>query len=312
MNNLTYLPLLEQYISENGATARFTVPFLKRKNTYNVELQNWADYQDLRKGIITIRQSGIRVKAPDYFPCLTHIPNIPIIYDKQEYRYLNKEELLSLQSFPTNYQFPENYSLTKIASLLGNSLNLTALKYFLQDKLPLSPSSFSGLKIVINYKFVDLFAGIGGFHLVLKGLGSNCVLALDNNKNSQEIYSLNFPKTPFLLGDINDKQIQKKIISTDFDLLCAGFPCQPFSRAGKKEEKSQELESLLRIIKKKQPKYLLFENVPNFLTSSGSSKFLLPILTNYQIQITILNPKDLGIKHNRPRLFIWGQKKQQF
>src|SRR5438034_7225334 len=112
--NLTKLPLLEQYIAENGATTKFTVPFLERKNTYNVELQNWQDYQDVRKGIITIRQSGIRVKSPDYFPCLTHNPVIPIIYD-QGYRYLNKEELLSLQSFPLNYQFPKNYSLTKIA-----------------------------------------------------------------------------------------------------------------------------------------------------------------------------------------------------
>ena len=47
--NLTKLPLLEQYIAENGASAKFTVPFLTRKNLYNVELQNWKDYQDLRK-----------------------------------------------------------------------------------------------------------------------------------------------------------------------------------------------------------------------------------------------------------------------
>src|SRR3954471_19941867 len=117
MNNLEKLPLLEKHILENGASARFTVPFLTRKNTYNVELQNWKDYQDIRKGIITIRQSGIRVKAPDYYPCLTHNPVIPIIYE-EGYRYLNQSELLSLQSFPTNYQFPTNYSLTKIASLL--------------------------------------------------------------------------------------------------------------------------------------------------------------------------------------------------
>ena len=167
MYNLTYLPLLEKHIAKNGATARFTVPFLVRKNTYNVELQNWKDYQDLRKGIITIRQSGIRVKAPDYFPCLTHNPVIPIIYDKG-YRYLNKSELLELQSFPLSYQFPENYSLAKIASLLGNSLNLTAVQHFLQDK------KFSDLK------FVDLFAGLGGFHLVLRNLGNKCIAALDN------------------------------------------------------------------------------------------------------------------------------------
>ncbi|CAG8595845.1 11080_t:CDS:2, partial [Ambispora leptoticha] len=165
-------------------------------------------------------QSGIRVKSPDYYPCLTYIPNIPIIYDhaQQKYRYLNQAELLSLQSFPVNYQFPENYSLTKIASLLGNSINLTALHHFLPR--------------ISNLKFVDLFCGIGGFHLVLKRLENNCVLAVDINKNSQATYQLNFPLTPFLLGDINHKKIQQQIIKTDFDLLCAGFPCQPYSRAG--------------------------------------------------------------------------------
>lgn len=294
--NLTKLPLLEQYIAENGATPRLTVPFLSRQNKYNVELQNWADYQDLRKGIITIRQSGIRVKSPDYYPCLTHNPVIPIIYENDNYRYLNKSELLSLQSFPKNYQFPKNYSLTKITSLLGNSINLIALRDFLKDK------EISG------QKFIDLFAGIGGFHLVLKKLGNSCVLAVDKDKSCSETYQLNFPTTPFLLGNINDKKIQQQIIQTEFDLLCAGFPCQPFSRAGKKTNQSPELTSLLTIIKKKQPSYLLFENVPQFLLDK-SSQFLLSLLTNYHCQISLLNPKDLGVKQNRPRLFIWGQLK---
>ncbi|CAG8844319.1 4684_t:CDS:2, partial [Gigaspora margarita] len=267
--------IAQQYITENGATPH------------------------LRKGIITIRQSGIRVKAPDYFPCLTHNPVIPIIYDncQQKYRYLNKTELLSLQNFPPSYQFPNNYSLTKIASLLGNSLNLSCLEYFLKDKLSFGNS----IAINLKPKFVDLFAGIGGFHLVLKDY---CSLAVDINKSCQETYTLNFPNTPFLLGDINDKKIQKQIIQTEFDLLCAGFPCQPYSRAGKNQGKSEELTSLLKIIQKKQPQYLLLENIPNFLTSSGSSKFLLFLLTNYQLQIATLNPTDLGIKQNRPRLFI--------
>jgi len=304
MNNLSYLPLLEQYIAKNGASPRFKVPFLSRQNKFNVELQNWKEYQDVRKGIITIRQSGIRVKSPDYFPCLTRIPNIPIIYDhdQQKYRYLNKEELLSLQSFPTNYQFPVNYSLTKIAALLGNSINLNCLENFLKNKF------------LTNLSFVDLFCGIGGFHLVMKRKDvfyprNNCLLAVDKNKNCQETYQLNFPDTPFLLGDINDKVIQKEICAKDFDLLCAGFPCQPYSKAGKNSGESPELSSLLRIISKKKPKYLLLENVPNFLTNAGSSKFLLSLLKNYHCQISILNPQDLGIKQNRPRLFLWGEKK---
>jgi DNA (cytosine-5)-methyltransferase 1 len=97
--------------------------------------------------------------------------------------------------------------------------------------------------------------------------------------------------------------VQKQIIKTEFDLLCAGFPCQPYSKAGKNLGASKELENLLRIINQKKPKYLLLENVPNFLLVS-SSKFLLPLLKNYHLQISILNPLELGIKHNRPRLFI--------
>jgi DNA (cytosine-5)-methyltransferase 1 len=153
---------------------------------------------------------------------------------------------------------------------------------------------------------VDLFCGIEGFHLVLDNF--DCLLAVDKNKSCAETYQLNFPNTPFLLGDINNKEIQKKIIQTEFDLLCAGFPCQPYSKASKNQGKSPELTSLLKIISKKKPKYLLLENVPNFLLF-GSSKFLLPLLKNYHLQTSILNPIELGIKHNRPRLFVWGQLK---
>jgi DNA (cytosine-5)-methyltransferase 1 len=200
--------------------------------------------------------------------------------------------LLNLQSFPQNYQFPTNYSLTKIASLLGNSLNLAAVKHFLQDK------NFSDLN------FVDLFAGLGGFHLAVKELTNKCVLVVDKNKNCQEVYQLNFPTAPFLLGDINNKEIQKKIIATDFDLLCAGFPCQSYSRARKKQGVSLELTSLLPIIRKKKPRYLLLENVPNFLTNSESSKFLSSLLVNYQLHLALINPKQLGVKQKRPRIFI--------
>jgi DNA (cytosine-5)-methyltransferase 1 len=155
-----------------------------------------------------------------------------------------------------------------------------------------------------NLNFVDLFAGIGGFHLTLSDLGNKCVLAIDKKKNCQETYSLNFPTTPFLLGDINDKKTQQQIIATDFDLLCAGFPCQPFSKAnGKRTEKSPELDSLLKIIQKKQPRNLLLETVPNFLTSPGLNKLVKGLL-GYQCSLEIINPKDLGVKHNRPRLFI--------
>lgn len=139
---------------------------------------------------------------------------------------------------------------------------------------------------------------------MLKEYG-RCALAIDKNKNSQATYQLNFPQIPFLRGDINSKEIQKTIISTEFNLLCAGFPCQPFSKANITSKGiSTELTSLLTIIKKKRPLYLLLENVPNLLSSAVISKFIRSLLTNYHLQLSLLNPTDLNQKQNRPRLFI--------
>jgi DNA (cytosine-5)-methyltransferase 1 len=177
--------------------------------------------------------------------------------------------LLTLQNFPLDYQFPSNYSLRKIASFLGNSVNTQAVKHFLRDKA------------AFNLSFVDLFSGLGGFHLVLKKFGGKCQLAVDNNKSCAETYQLNFPNTPFLLGDINDKSIQKQILKQNFDLICAGFPCQPFSKANQKGAKeSPELTSLIKIIQHKQPRYILLETVPNFLNSPSFNQ-LAKGLSNY-------------------------------
>ena len=124
----------------------------------------------------------------------------------------------------------------------------------------------------------------------------------------ENLYQLNFFATHFLQGDINDKKIQQEIYRQEFDLLCAGFPCQSFSKAGKRTGESLELESLIKIIQKKQPPYILLETVPNFLNSLGLNK-LVRALLNYECSFEIINPKDLGIKQNRPRLFMWGKRK---
>jgi site-specific DNA-cytosine methylase len=162
------------------------------------------------------------------------------------------------QQSPINYQTPPSFSDQKIFALLGNSIQVSCTRYFLAQNLHRS-----------NIKFLDLFAGIGGFHLAVTDYGTNsnkCVLATDNNKDCQVVYQLNFPNTPFLLGDINDKEIQKQIINIDFDLLCAGFPCQPYSRANtSKNKKDTVIGSLLEIIEKKRPQYLFLENVPQLL-----------------------------------------------
>jgi hypothetical protein len=159
------------------------------------------------------------------------------------------------------FQMPTNFSHAKSMGLIGNSIQITCVRYFLEKMICPSINSLPPNDI----KFVDLFAGIGGFHIALTGYGK-CVLASDNNQDCQTVYQLNFPNTPFLLGDINDQEIQQQIIATDFDLLCAGFPCQPFSKANtSKNKKDTVIGSLLEIIHQKRPNGLFLENVPQLV-----------------------------------------------
>jgi DNA (cytosine-5)-methyltransferase 1 len=154
------------------------------------------------------------------------------------------------------YQIPPSFSQAKVMGLIGNSIQVKCARYFLARMIR------DFYQKLTPFKFVDLFAGMGGFHIALTGYGK-CVLATDNNRDCQTVYQLNFPDTPFLLGDINDNEIQKKIIATDFDLLCAGFPCQPYSKANtSKNKKDTVIGSLLEVIRQKKPKYLFLENVP--------------------------------------------------
>lgn len=82
-----------------------------------------------------------------------------------------------------------------------------------------------------KFKFIDLFAGIGGFRIALQNLGGKCVFTSEWDKEAQKTYRANFGEVPF--GDIT-KEETKKFIPDNFDILCAGFPCQAFSIAGKR------------------------------------------------------------------------------
>jgi DNA (cytosine-5)-methyltransferase 1 len=157
------------------------------------------------------------------------------------------------------FQLPTSFSYEKSMGLIGNSFQVKCARYFLEKMIG---NFYQKLK---PFKFVDLFCGIGGFHVALAGFGK-CRLASDNNKDCQAVYQLNFPNTPFLLGDINDKEIQEQIISTNFNLLCAGFPCQPYSKANtSKNKKDTVIGSLLKIIEQKRPDCLFLENVPQLV-----------------------------------------------
>ena len=122
-----------------------------------------------------------------------------------------------------------------------------------------------------NIKFIDLFCGIGGFHQAFSSLGAKCVFACDYDKHARETYKINYGIEPH--GDI--REVNPHDIS-DFDVLCAGFPCQPFSLAGvskknslgmkhgfEDEEQGNLFFEILRIIQVKRPKIMFLENVKN-------------------------------------------------
>lgn len=167
-----------------------------------------------------------------------------------------------------------------------------------------------------TFKFIDLFAGIGGFRLAMQKLGGKCVFTSEWDKEAQRTYRANFGEVPF--GDITKEQT-KKFIPDGFDVLCAGFPCQAFSIAGKRggfeDTRGTLFFDVAEIIKKKQPKAIFLENVKG-LKNHDKGKTLATILNvlrndlNYFVpDPQILNAKDFGVPQNRERIFIVGFRK---
>ncbi len=115
-------------------------------------------------------------------------------------------------------------------------------------------------------RFVDLFAGLGGFHLALNELGHECVFASEIDEKLRELYALNFPDTRKVIhGDI--RACKDKV--PEHDILCAGFPCQPFSKSGSQrgledETRGTLFHEILDILKRRRPRYVFLENVGNF------------------------------------------------
>jgi DNA (cytosine-5)-methyltransferase 1 len=185
-----------------------------------------------------------------------------------------------------------------------------ALQYVLFNKLddlPFSPPEKP------KFKFIDLFAGIGGFRLAFQNLGGKCVFTSEWDKYSQKTYQANFGEVPF--GDITKKET-KAFIPDDFDVLCAGFPCQAFSIAGRRggfeDTRGTLFFDVAEIIQEKQPKAFFLENVKG-LRSHDRGKTLetiLNVLRNdlgyYIPEPQVINAKHFGVPQNRERIFIVG------
>ncbi|MEO6860654.1 MAG: DNA (cytosine-5-)-methyltransferase, partial [Microcoleus sp.] len=158
-------------------------------------------------------------------------------------------------------------------------------------------------------KFIDLFAGIGGFRQGFERAGFECVFSCEIDKNCREVYSNNFHENP--AGDI--KEINPANLD-EFDVLVAGFPCQPFSISGKKlgfeDTRGTLFFEILKIIKIKQPQFIVLENVKHLIYHDKGNTLRVIIASleslGYNVNYQILNAKDFGVPQHRERIFIIG------
>jgi DNA (cytosine-5)-methyltransferase 1 len=160
-----------------------------------------------------------------------------------------------------------------------------------------------------KFTFIDLFAGIGGTRIGFEKAGGECVFSSEWDKFAQETYQANFNETPE--GDIT--KIKAEDIPS-FDVLVAGFPCQPFSQAGKKKGFADTRGTLFfdiaRIINHHRPKAFLLENVKRLKThdKGRTLEVIKKVLKElgYNLSVKVLNAKDFGVPQNRERIFIAG------
>lgn len=182
---------------------------------------------------------------------------------------------------------------------------------------------FHADEVKVDFTFVDLFAGIGGFHYAMHDLGGKCLFASEKDRFARETYKANFTKWSPELFDNSElfntdlTQVDPNNIP-DFDLLCGGFPCQPFSNAGRRlgfeDTRGTLFFNISEIIRHKKesgspPKVILLENVKHFVnhdhgrTMETVQRTLVELL-GYSFTYKVLNSRDFGLPQNRARVFM--------
>ncbi|MEN9912422.1 MAG: (cytosine-5)-methyltransferase 1 Dcm1, partial [Pseudomonadota bacterium] len=183
-----------------------------------------------------------------------------------------------------------------------------------------------------QFKFIDLFSGIGGFHLAMHSLGGVCVFASEIDVHARKTYEYNFKKiSPQLFNNKQDETINLfKLFNDDirsispaeipdFDILCGGFPCQPFSQAGHKRgfndnhksERGNLFFNIVDIIKEKKPKAFFLENVRGIVNHDNGNTFkiireILEVELGYSFYFKVVKACDYGLPQLRPRTFMIG------
>ncbi len=152
------------------------------------------------------------------------------------------------------------------------------------------------IREAVHLRFVDLFAGLGGFHVGLTRHGHQCVFACEIDEELRDIYQANFGIRPS--GDI------RNVMTSDIpshDILCAGFPCQPYSKAGAQEGRScpkwgNLFGEVLRILRHHRPKFFILENVPNLLMHDDETTWMNMyrqlVKCGYSVKVKLLSPSQ--------------------
>lgn len=262
----------------------------------------------------------------------TTIPNA-------EKKSRNKANYTKLNQYLIN-DFDENYALVSHyiqlqgtaeaenykSILLQNGIDVSSLPiqkdFNKQNDIPFP------CKDKTKFTFIDLFAGIGGFRLAMQDIGGKCVFSSEWDDAAKQTYFENYGEVPF--GDIT-KPETKALIPKEFDVLCAGFPCQPFSNAGKKkgieDTRGTLFYHIAEILETHNPKVILLENVRGLISNDKGKTFQIVLQTitkmGYKCNIPqniidngpiskikaaasrmVLSAKDFGVPQNRPRIYV--------
>ena len=166
------------------------------------------------------------------------------------------------------------------------------------------------MSIRSKFKFVDLFAGLGGFHLAAEHFGGECVFASEIDSGLQEIYKKNFNIE--IHGDI--RRVQPEEVP-QHDLLCAGFPCQPFSKAGDQMGWNDAVRgtvfwNIIEILRLRRPKLVMLENVAHFVRHDEGNTYqkvkkALESL-GYKVDYHQFSPHQFGVPQIRERIYMVG------
>ena len=170
---------------------------------------------------------------------------------------------------------------------------------------------------ILMLKFIDLFAGLGGFHKALKELGHECVFASEIDPSLRKLYHRNWGILPEgNIKDIVDNNIE---MIPPHNILCAGFPCQPFSKAGKQEGMKDKdrgilFDDIVKVLTFRRPKYFILENVP-FIAQHDNEEtwgYMKSQLENkdlgYRVDHRNYSPHHFGVPQHRLRIFIVGSR----